>query len=142
MLGTQWTVVQEWHGRSAGNEAGVVILRAAGSTEKFRQVRDLLGCCFGSSSWGLMMGREPEVREASKGWVAAAQAVNEEGPVWQKRRSTCGCGRFRRMWISALTLPLPTPSPPLISCVTLRRYQYFSLSLDELTEVTVQWEKH
>ena len=38
MLGTRGTVVQEGHEWSAGNEAGVIILRAAGGTERFRDM--------------------------------------------------------------------------------------------------------
>lgn len=119
VLGTRGTGVQEGHGESAGNEAHVIILGAMGSTGE-GLIR--------SSRWCIMQGSQSGGREASERWGAAARGVaNEKGPMWQKRTSTHGCGRFRLAWISAL--PLYPLLPTYFSCVTLRRY--FSLSLDE-----------
>lgn len=62
--------------------------------------------------------------------LAAALIGTEEGPIWLKWKSAYGSRRFRPMWV--LAPPLPTRLPSLTSYVTLA----FSLSLDDLAEVT------
>lgn len=70
--------------------------------------------------------------------MATALVGTEEGTIWPKWKSAYRSGRFRLMWASAP--PLPNPLPPFTSCVTLGRA--FSLSLQDVAEVTANWERH
>ena len=124
MLGTRGTV-QEGHERRAGSEAGVIILRAVGGTERFREVSHTDWDWSGTSSWCMTEGRQPGAERPVRGREQQPRPPLHRGEAnVAKKEKYMWCGRLRQMWTSALPLPLPTPSPPFISSVTLISVQF------------------